>query len=108
VMFPEGPRIPALTEAESQVVDAYMAVLKRLGSVNPARTTGTYTALRAAQALASEARGLRDALSLMFDRQEKGIHVRTMAKALECLEGDRILRRLGPPQDGRTLPDSSS
>ncbi|WP_330461221.1 hypothetical protein [Streptomyces sp. NBC_00820] len=98
--------MPALTDAESRVMDAYVAVLKRLSSVNPAQTTGTYTALRAAQALVSEARALRDALSLMFERHEKEIHVRTMAKALETLEGDRLLHRLSPPQDGTEPPDA--
>ncbi len=107
MMSPEGPRVPALTEAESQVVDAYMAVLKRLSGVNPAQTTGTYSALRAAQALVSDARALRDALSLMFERHEKEIHIRTMAKALECLEGDRILPRLGPPTHDKP-PNASS
>ncbi|MFD0029665.1 hypothetical protein ACWGDS_02850 [Streptomyces sp. NPDC055059] len=64
------------------------------------------SALRAAQALVSEARELRDALSLMFERHEKEIHARTMAKALECLEGDRLLHRLGPPGDEK-FPDTS-
>ncbi|GAA5609550.1 hypothetical protein Spla01_00680 [Streptomyces platensis] len=96
MMFPEGPKIPALTEAESQVVDAYLAVLKRLSGVNPTQTTGTYTALRAAQALVTESRALRDALSLMFERQEKEIHVRTMETALRSLDGDRFQPRLGP------------
>ncbi|GFE19293.1 hypothetical protein Sgleb_73400 [Streptomyces glebosus] len=96
MMFPEGPKIPALTEAESQVVDAYLAVLKRLSGVNPTQTTGTYTALRAAQALVTETRALRDALSLMFERQEKEIHVRTMETALRSLDGDRFQPRLGP------------
>ncbi|MER7396117.1 hypothetical protein ABT381_11435 [Streptomyces sp. NPDC000151] len=105
-MFPEGPKIPALTEAESKVVDAYVAVLKRLGDANPTQTKGTYTALRAAQALVSETRALRDALSLMFERQEKEIHVRTMAKALQSLDGDRFLPRLGSPGDGAS-PEGS-
>ncbi|TVL91471.1 hypothetical protein [Streptomyces sp. SAJ15] len=100
MMFSEGPRVPALTEAEGQVVDAYLAVLKRLSSVNPTQTTGTYTALRAAQALVSETRALRDALSLMFERHEKEIHVRTMTEALQSLDGDRFLPRLGPSGEG--------
>lgn len=99
-MFPEEPRIPALTEAESQVIDSYLAVLKRLHSVNPTQTTGTYTALRAAQALVGEARALRDALATMFERRESEIHVRTMAKALRSLDGDRFLPRLGPAGEG--------
>ncbi|MFF8833380.1 hypothetical protein [Streptomyces sp. NPDC015131] len=99
-MSPQESGIPALTEAESQVVDAYLAVLKRLHSVNPTRTTGTYTALRAAQALVSEARALRDALTTMFDRRESEIHVRTMARALRSLDGDRFLPRLGPSGEG--------
>ncbi|MEU2714547.1 hypothetical protein [Streptomyces sp. NPDC007205] len=97
-MFPESPEIPALTEAESRVVDAYLAVLKRLSELNPAQTTGTYTALRAAQALVGETRALRDALSLMFERRQKEIHVRTMAKALESLDAHRFLSRLEPPR----------
>ncbi|MFF2501820.1 hypothetical protein ACFVTY_00275 [Streptomyces sp. NPDC058067] len=84
-----------------------MAVLKRLTSINPTQTTGTYTTLRAAQALVSDARALRDGLSLMFERQEKEIHIRTMAKALQCLESDRILLRLGPPAED-TPPTPSS
>ncbi|MEV6534178.1 hypothetical protein AB0M86_32050 [Streptomyces sp. NPDC051639] len=89
------------------MVDSYLTVLKRLSSVNPAQTTGTYTALRAAQALVSEARALRDALSLMFERHEKEIHVRTMAEALQSLDGDRILSRLGPSGNGLP-PDTRS
>ncbi|MFJ3659669.1 hypothetical protein ACIPPM_04290 [Streptomyces sp. NPDC090119] len=99
--------MPALTDAESRVMDAYVAVLRRLSSVNPAQTTGTYTALRAAQALVSESRALRDALALMFERNEKEIHARTMAKALESLEGDRLLQRLSPPRDGGAPPDAA-
>ncbi|MEU7277493.1 hypothetical protein AB0A69_01670 [Streptomyces sp. NPDC045431] len=92
-----APGIPALTEAESRVVDAYLAALKRLGGANPSRTTETYTALRAAQALVAEARALRDGLSAMYERQEKEIHVRTMARAVRALDGDRLLQRLRPP-----------
>ncbi|MER6027343.1 hypothetical protein [Streptomyces sp. NPDC001851] len=97
-MFPESPKIPALTEAESQVIDAYLATLKRLSELNPTQVTGTYTALRAAQALVAETRALRDALSLMFERQQTEIHVRTMAKALESLDAHRFLARLQPPR----------
>ena len=56
---PDRPRLPALTDAECSVVDHYLAVVDLLARINPARGRGhTYTALRAAQSLATEARDL--------------------------------------------------
>ncbi|MBH0247735.1 hypothetical protein I3W98_40885, partial [Streptomyces cavourensis] len=68
---PEFPPLPALTRAEGEFIDCYLAVLDQVGRINPARGSDTYSALRAAQALASGAAALRDALALMHERGER-------------------------------------
>ncbi|MFI0262367.1 hypothetical protein ACH4OW_25370 [Streptomyces sp. NPDC017056] len=89
-MFPpELPPLPALTRAEGEVVDSYLAVLDLLGRINPARGTDTYGALRAAQALVGKSRALRDALALMHDRGESELHAGALAQALRVLDGER-------------------
>ncbi|MGY5136257.1 hypothetical protein ACWGJW_28365 [Streptomyces nigrescens] len=97
---PELPPLPALTRAEGELIDHYLEVLDLLGRINPARGGGTYTGLRAAQALVSKAAGLRDALALMHDRGESELHRETLTRALRVLDG---ARRAGlvtvPPAD---------
>ncbi|MGW8376874.1 hypothetical protein [Streptomyces sp. ODS28] len=94
---PELPELPALTRAEGEFVDRYLEVLDQLGRINPARSTGTYGALRAAQALASSACALRDALALMHERGESEVHGATLVRALRVLDGERRAARVGLP-----------
>ncbi|MEU5400945.1 hypothetical protein ABZ348_16830 [Streptomyces sp. NPDC005963] len=103
-MVPELPPLPALTRAEGEFIDAYLAAVDQLGRINPARSTHTYGALRAAQALVSRAVALRDALTLMHQRGESDVHARTLARALRVLDGERRSLRVivPPPRDPKT------
>ncbi|MDF6041080.1 hypothetical protein LRD69_02675 [Streptomyces sp. JH14] len=94
---PEFPPLPALTRAESEFIDCYLEVLDQLGRINPAHGSDTYRALRAAQALASRARALRDALALMHERGEAQLHAATLARALRVLDGERRAERVTVP-----------
>lgn len=94
---PEFPRLPALTRAEGEFIDCYLEVLDQLGRINPAHGSDTYGALRAAQALASRAGALRNALVLMHERGEAQIHAATLARALRVLDGERRARRVTVP-----------
>ncbi|WP_103535137.1 hypothetical protein [Streptomyces sp. SM11] len=94
---PEFPPLPALTRAEGEFVDCYLAVLDQLGRINPAHGSDTYSALRAAQALASGAAALRDALTLMHERGESRIHAATLARTLRVLDGERRAGRVAIP-----------
>ncbi|GAA2936175.1 hypothetical protein [Streptomyces enissocaesilis] len=94
---PELPPLPALTRAECEYVDRYLEVLDLMGRINPARGTDTYGALRAAQALAGKAAGLRDALALMHERGEARVHAVTLARALRVLDGERRAGRVTLP-----------
>jgi hypothetical protein len=94
----DRPRMPALTDAECEFVDHYLAVVDLLGRVNPARGRGhTYTALRAAQSLATEARDLLSALELMWSRGERELHMATLTRALRALDGERRAARVTIP-----------
>ncbi|MEU1215363.1 hypothetical protein ACFYSH_27835 [Streptomyces sp. NPDC005791] len=94
---PQFPPLPALTRAEADFIDCYLAALDQLGRINPARGTDTYGALRAAQALASRAVSLRDALVSMHERGESQIHADTLARALRLLDGERRAGRVAVP-----------
>ncbi|MEV0918327.1 hypothetical protein AB0I93_29240 [Streptomyces sp. NPDC049967] len=94
---PEFPPLPALTRAEGEFIDRYLEVVDQLGRINPARADDTYGALRAAQALASHAAALRDALALMHERGERRIHSATLTRALRVLDGERRAGRLTVP-----------
>lgn len=96
-MLPELPPLPALTRAESELVDAYLDAVDLLGRANPSRTTDTYSALRAAQALVSKAVELRDALQKMHARGESEVHTATLERALRVLDGERRCSRAGLP-----------
>ncbi|MFG3178363.1 hypothetical protein ACGFZC_25365 [[Kitasatospora] papulosa] len=93
------PPLPALTRAEAEFIDRYLEVLDQVGRINPARGSDTYGALRAAQALASRAVALREALVLMHERGESQIHAETLARALRLLDGDRRAGRVALPQE---------
>ena len=97
----EIARMPALTDAESDVVDGYLAVLDCLARINPGRADHTYGALRAAQALVARAADLRDALARMFERGETSVHAATLARALRLLDGSRRVARLDVPEPRR-------
>jgi hypothetical protein len=94
----DAPRVPALTDAECSFVDHYLAVVDLVARINPARGNGhTYACLRAAQALAGEARALLGAVELMWERGEREIHVATLTRALRALDGDRRAGRVTLP-----------
>jgi hypothetical protein len=95
--LPELPPLPALTRAECEFIDSYLEVLDLLGRINPARSTHTYGALRAAQALVGRATELKDALTLMHMRGESEVHASTLAEALRVLDGERRARRVTMP-----------
>ncbi|QNE78624.1 hypothetical protein F0344_32085 [Streptomyces finlayi] len=99
---PEFPPLPALTRAEGEFIDRYLEVLDQVGRINPARGSDTYSALRAAQALASRAAALRDALVSMHERGETQIHAGTLARALRVLDGERRAERVTVPPVGTT------
>ncbi|MFI0817518.1 hypothetical protein ACH4TX_13615 [Streptomyces sp. NPDC021098] len=94
---PELPPLPALTRAEGDLVDAYLAAVDLLGRINPARGHDTYGGLRAAQALVGKAIALRDALALMHERGESELHTATLARALRVLDGERRSERVTLP-----------
>ncbi|MGE9694325.1 MULTISPECIES: hypothetical protein [unclassified Streptomyces] len=97
---PELPPLPALTRAEGELVDHYLAAAELLGRVNPARGDDTYAALRAAQALVAEVARLRDALALMHARGETALHRATLERALRVLDGERRAGRVAVPPPG--------
>ncbi|MEU0395368.1 hypothetical protein ABZ208_21770 [Streptomyces sp. NPDC006208] len=94
---PELPPLPALTRAEADFIDSYLAVVDLLGRINPARAGHTYGALRAAQALVSSAAALKEALTLMHMRGESEVHAATLAEALRVLDGERRANRVTMP-----------
>ncbi|GLX51023.1 hypothetical protein ACF09H_16890 [Streptomyces sp. NPDC014983] len=99
-MLPEElPPLPALTQAEGELVDHYLAVVDLLGRINPARDGDTYRGLRAAQALVRKAEELRAALELMHERGERELHGGTLARALRVLDGERRAARVALPPD---------
>jgi hypothetical protein len=94
----DARRVPALTDAECSFVDHYLAVVDLVARINPARSNGhAYASLRAAQALAGEARALLAALELMWERGEREIHVSTLTHALRALDGERRASRVTLP-----------
>ncbi|MER0244304.1 hypothetical protein AAHZ94_20340 [Streptomyces sp. HSW2009] len=96
---PPLPPLPALTRAEADFVDGYLAVVDLLGRINPVHGHDTYGALRAAQALASRADALRDALTLMHERGESAVHAATLTRALRVLDGERRTARVTVPSE---------
>lgn len=97
MLLPELPPLPALTRAECEFIDSYLEVLDLLGRINPSRSTHTYGALRAAQALVGRATALKDALTVMHMRGENEVHAATLAEALRVLDGERRARRVTMP-----------
>jgi hypothetical protein len=94
---PELPPLPALTRAESELIDRYLEVVDLVGRINPGRHGHTYGGLRAAQALVSKAVALREALTLMHQRGETELHAPTLARALRVLDGERRTARVSLP-----------
>lgn len=88
-MRAEPPPLPALTRSEGELVDCYLEVVDLLGRINPSRSTDTYGALRAAQALVGRALALREALTVMHMRGETELHHTTLGRALRVLDGER-------------------
>ncbi|GAA3442414.1 hypothetical protein [Planomonospora venezuelensis] len=105
-MQPERP-LPALTRAEQDFLHHYLKVLELLGRINPASAEYTYAGVNAAQALVTEAAGLRDALTSMYDRAEKEIHREPLVRTLRILGAEERIRRLslaGPEPDPDAAP----
>ncbi|MGW1160075.1 hypothetical protein ACWD5Q_15640 [Streptomyces sp. NPDC002513] len=94
---PELPPLPALTRAEAELIDCYLDIVDLLGRINPGHSGDTYRGLRAAQALASKAAALRDALTVMHQRGEHELHGPTLARALRVLDGERRTARIAVP-----------
>jgi hypothetical protein len=94
----EDAPLPALTSAEAALLDQYLAAVDSLARINPARAQHVYGALRSAQALVAQAKELRDALTLMFERGEVEVHSATLGRALRVLGADRRVAQL-------TIPD---
>jgi len=95
----DATRVPALTDAECSFIDHYLAVVDLVARINPARSSGhAYASLRAAQALAGEARALLGAVELMWERGEREIHVTTLIRALRALDGERRASRVTLPR----------
>jgi hypothetical protein len=103
-VVPELPPLPALTRSEGELVDCYLEAVDLLGRINPSRTTDTYTALRAAQALVSRAAALKDALTLMHLRGETELHHSTLGRALRVLDGERRSQQATVPPDPVSQP----
>lgn len=99
---PELPPLPALTRAEAEFVDCYLEVLDLVGRINPARSTHTYSALRAAQALVGRAGALKEALTLMHIRGESEVYTHTLTEALRVLDGERRAKRVTVPPVSRS------
>lgn len=106
-MLPELPPMPALTCAEGELIDRYLDVVDLLGRINPTRSTDTYSALRAAQALAVKAVALREALELMHERGEGEVHGETLVRALRVLDGERRTRLPAIPLAGQPADPGS-
>jgi hypothetical protein len=107
-VVPELPPLPALTRCEGELVDCYLDVVDLLGRINPSRTTDTYSALRAAQALVSRAAALKEALTTMHLRGESELHHRTLGRALRVLDGERrsgLVTVVPEPRDPHRPPD---
>jgi hypothetical protein len=92
----ESAGVPALTRAEGEFVDRYLAVVDLMGRMNPGRggETSTYGHLRSAQALVAEATALRDALTAMLTRGERELFPSTLARAMRALDGERRAARV--------------
>lgn len=91
----DKPAFPSLTDAEKDFVDVYLSILDRVGRINPGTGVGkTYSALRAAQALVSDARALREILDLMMRRGEREIFGGVLTRALLEFDGGRRSRRI--------------
>ncbi len=87
--------LPALTEAEAEVLERYARMLELLARLNPARTaSNTRGCLHAAAALVSEARGLQAALARMQERGEEELFNQVLSDALRHLHIDRHIARI--------------
>jgi hypothetical protein len=105
-VVPELPPLPALTRSEGELIDCYLEVVDLLGRINPSRTTDTYAALRAAQALVGRAVALKEALTVMHMRGETDLHRSTLGRALRVLDGQRRSGRVAvAPDPAEDPPD---
>lgn len=91
--------MPALTAAECELVEGYLAAADQLGRINPARCGDTYSALRAAQALVGRAKALQAALESMHQRGERELYAPALLGAMRLLDGERRTRLAAIPAE---------
>jgi hypothetical protein len=93
-----GSREPALTQAEYDLLDRYVAVLRLVARLNPGRTArGTRVCMHLAAQLAVEARRLQEAFGVMLERGEDDIHAGTLARVLRAMGAEQQALRTAPP-----------
>ena len=96
-MIEPRPDEPALTEAEYELLDRYVAVLRLVGRLNPGRTrSSTRACMNAAALLAVESAHLRDAFAIMLERGEEESHASTLARGRRGMEAERHAERAAP------------
>jgi hypothetical protein len=91
------PKVPALTRAEQDLIDAYLRIVDLVARLNPARDSGhfsTHGCVRAAQGLVAAARDALQAAEAMIERGEKELHAPTLAAAMAALDGERRTARV--------------
>jgi len=89
--------MPALTEAEKDLVDAYLRLVDLMARLNPARASGHLSVrgcVTAAQAMRSAAAEMLRAAETMIERGEDELHAPTLAAALRALDGERRTARI--------------
>jgi hypothetical protein len=106
-VLPDPPPMPALTGAEGELIDRYLDVVDLLGRINPTHCIDTYSALRAAQALAGKVVALREALETMHERGEGELHGATLVRAMQVLDGERRTQPPAIPRAGRAAGSGS-
>ncbi len=90
-------RLPALTEAEKDLVDGYLRVVDVVARLNPARDSGHFATrgcVLAAQALVAAARDVLRAAETMAERGEDELYAPTLAAAMRELDGERRTARV--------------
>ena len=89
--------MPALTEAEKDLIDAYLRLVDLMARLNPARARGhlsTHGCVTAAQAMRSAAAEMLRAAETMIERGETELHAPTLAAAMLALNGEQRTARL--------------
>jgi len=93
----DEPELPAMTQAEQDLVDRYLRVVDLVGRVNPARDSGHFSVrggVNAAQALVSASRELLHAAETMVERGETEVYAPVLRRAMLMLDSGRRTRRV--------------